>query len=217
MRWGTLGRGTGLLLAGIAVNLVRCDTGEDPGTRSQCNEPFPLASSIFYDEASGASDEALERVWDKLCLADSSVGLAPAITSPMDGAVLPSDSPFEIIWESGIATIAPTGIGTPAGSPQRSRSLAFGLPEAHAHMPAVTGVVHLIELRPSSGDSLWAFVKRERDDRKAWTPDTAFWQKITALPGPIELFITTAHVRENVVDEGPFTSARPVVVSFEAP
>lgn len=214
MRWGTFGRGSGLLLACLAVNLVHCDDGDEGPGPGTCNDPFPAAASIHYDEASGASDEALERLWDKLCVADTSAALAPAIVAPADGAVLPVDTPFEIRWESGIATLAPVA---PAGAPSQARPLrlSFGPPAAHAHMPAVTGVVYLIELRPSSGGSLWAFVKREREDRKAWTPDGAFWEKIVALEGPIELHITGAHLRENVVDEGPYTSPRPVVVRIE--
>lgn len=220
MRLDRWGRGAGILVAMIAVNLVRCDGNDgEPDSRGLCSDPFPSEASISYDEASGASDEALERLWDKLCLADTSAALAPSIIFPGDGAVLSADEPFEIAWESGIASVVPAPVpaGTSQGRSLPSFGISLGLSVAHAHLPPVTGVVHLIELRPSSGESLWAFVKREREDRKAWTPDAAFWEKIKALEGPIELYVSSAHLRENVVDEGPYTSARAVVVRIEAP
>lgn len=208
MKLGNWGRISILAVSLVAVNGIRCgsdDTGE--GGSGLCEGALPDEADVVY--AGNASDEAIERLWDKRCHASSDAGLAPELASPVDGASVPAETPVELEWEGGVALAPVPRIHTAPGGGSRFQ-LSFGLPVAWAHLPPITGWVYLVELR-GAGGSLWLFTTE-----RSWTPDPVAWNRMVSM-GRIEVRITSAYLNQNVVEEGPYASGQASVFTIEAP
>ena len=176
----------------LAVQLVRCGAA-DEGSAGACEGGLP--ASVVYDGA--ASDEAIERVWDRLCDART-LADAASLTSPAEGAVVSSTSAPTLRWAQQLSLAPARALPRQRTSGFSLPSISFGVQPAWAHLPPVTGWVYLLELRPASGDSLWVFT-----DQLQWTPDPVSWRRI-ASGGEITVRITSAYLNQNVVEEGPW-------------
>ncbi|WP_373048676.1 hypothetical protein [Vulgatibacter sp.] len=180
----------------LAVQLVRCggsDATENQGLR--CEGALP---AVVYD--GDASDEAIERVWDKRCTAEAVAGAA-TLSEPAAGAVVGSSVPATLRWEQAIAALpgGATRLQAPAGvMPQ----LAFGLPLAWAHLPPVTGWVYLVEMKLADGSSLWLFTTE-----RSWQPDPIAWRRLVGS-GEVSVEITSTYLNQNVIEEGPWLGER---------
>lgn len=176
----------------VAVQLVRCGGGSDDGQGK-----VVLPDRIVYDGK--ASDEAIERVWDKRSEWQTIPG-APILVSPAAGELVPADTAPSLRWEQELALLPPA----PAAQPERRAAglqlphVSFGVQPAWAHLPPVFGWVYLVELRPASGETLWLFT-----DQLRWRPDPVSWQHLVA-GGEITVRITSAYLNANVVEEGPW-------------
>lgn len=184
-----------LALAVLAVQLVRC--GDDTGggeSASHCEGALP--TSVVY--AGAASDEAIERVWDRRCDAEAIDGAA-TLVSPAEGEAVPATRAPTLRWEQALAA-APVRTQTRQGGTGPSfPTISFGVQPAWAHLPPVTGWVYLVELRPASGgESAWLFT-----DQLSWTPDAVMWGRLLGA-GTLTVRITSAYLNQNVVDEGPW-------------
>jgi len=188
------------LLAFLAVQTIQCGSDDtDPADGAgRCGGAVPAI--LYPDEQAGddagpvASDEALERVWDRRCRAERIAGAA-AITSPAQGSTV-SRAEFSLAWEQTIAA-APARSPAPAAKGPALPRLSFGIREAAAHLPPVTGWVYLVEVRQVDRPSIWVFTTRHE-----WRPDPV--ARAGLGTGPVTVQITSAYLRNNVVEEGPW-------------
>jgi len=119
--------------AAFAVQLFQC--GGDGGVE--------LPEVIYQG---GASDEALERLFDKLDEAVSDASPAARITAPTDAAELPADPPPTITWE----IQNPMRSEAPLRFRPRPNPSPFGFAAAQAHLPPVTGMTYLTIVRDTT-------------------------------------------------------------------
>ena len=80
------------------------------------------------------------------------------------------------------------------------------LPSAWAHLPPVTGAIHLVEIpiadRACPVQLLTTLTR--------WDMDSASWDIVRAQRGrTLELMITSAYLTENRVTEGPYRPSAP--------
>ena len=187
-----------ILAAFAAAFLLHCSADEgSPGT-SSCDEAVP--AGVVYPDEHRASDEALERVWEARCRASRAKGWV--LAAPEDGAAVPAAAPVEIRWEAATSTTSFLG-------------LRFGVERALAHVPPITGDVHLIELAPAGGGApLYVFTADT-----SWTPGDAEWSRLVAMK-EIAVTIWSAHLEKGVIldpSDGPFVSPRVGHFSVEGP
>ncbi|HWV37922.1 MAG TPA: hypothetical protein VN033_05540 [Vulgatibacter sp.] len=174
-----------------AAFFLQCDGGGDePEGPLLCEGSIP--TGVVYPDENRASDEALERVWESRCRASNAKGFV--LSSPEDGAVVPAAAPVEIRWEPLVTQSAFLG-------------LRFGIARAHAHLPPITGDVHLVELAPAGGGTpLYVFTADTW-----WTPGDEEWSRLVAM-GEIRVTVWSAHLEKGVIlDEaadGPFVSPK---------
>ena len=188
-------------LAFLAVQTIHCgDDSDDPDDGERCGGA--VQTILYPDETSSdgssgpiASDEALERVWDRRCRAESLPGAA-SLTSPAAGATV-SRADLALRWDQTIAAAPVRAPAAPAAPAFELPGISFGIREAAAHLPPVTGWVYLIELRQGEGESIWVFTTRHE-----WRPDPV--TRAMIADGPVEVRITSAYLRNNVVEEGPW-------------
>jgi hypothetical protein len=176
----------------LAVQLVRCGGEPDEGVGN-----VVLPERIVYDGK--ASDEAIERVWDKRDEWQAVAG-APVLVSPSGGAVVPAGEAPTLRWEQELTLAPPAPREAPLhrGNRQFPQPISIGVQPAWAHLPPVFGWVYLVELRPASGETLWLF-----SDQLRWSPDPVSWQHLVK-GGEITVRITSAYLNANVVEEGPW-------------
>lgn len=193
-------RSLAVLAAFLSVHLVHCGGGGEEDV-STCGGKVPqdcdgshIQGCVIYGD-SIASDEAIVRVWDRICRASALEGAA-AFVSPAGGAQVALGE-LELVWEQTLALAPPSGDvpARPRGTP--GPIVTFGLAEAWAHLPPVTGWTYLIELRPEEGDSLWIYTVESR-----WKPDAVVRSHLA--PGTWTASITSAYLNRNVVEEGPW-------------
>ena len=188
-----LGKLSTLGICLVAAFFVRC--GEDDGeTAGLCGDA--RLPPVIYDGV--ASDEAIERVWDKRCLAKEHAGAA-ALASPEEGSAVPAGKAPMMRWAQEIAAAPqPARPGERRDGGFVLPSLSFGIEEARAHLPPVTGWVYLIEMIPSSGETVWLFTSLE-----SWRPDPVSWRRLSGAE-TITVRITSAYLNQNVVEDGPW-------------
>jgi len=183
-------------LALVAATFVRCGSGGKDDTEGKvCEGALPDERRIVY--GGDASDEAIERVWDKRCEAKEDPDWAPRIASPALDEEVSVDQPFTLSWDQRTTLRLSPG-EAPVPGPT-TPWISFGFAEAYAHLPPVTDWVQLFELRPENGEPLWVFTTE-----RSWTPDAVVWREIKEWRGRVEVRALAAYLRKNVVDEGPY-------------
>jgi hypothetical protein len=146
-----------------------------------------------------ASDEALERVLDKLGAAEVSAAMSAVITSPAGNGTVSSTVSPAIAWNlPSAAEWSPEGV--PAE--ERTASWTWGPGVAWAHLPPVTGHVFLLEFR---GQGSQEVLVRLFTTDMSWRVDDTSWGKLKAKGMPIEIKMYNAYLNRNVVEEGPYT------------
>ena len=159
-----------------------------------------------------ASDEALERVWDKVPEAEGSFEVQ--LSYPDDGQEIPAGPAPLFTWENTSASLpggVPRRVPLPAGgelAPRATPPTTFEVPslgfaEALAHLPPVTGWVYLVEFRASSTetDPLRVFTTET-----SWEPGVAEWSRLGSAAGAITVTLWSAYLNQNVIETGPLKS-----------
>jgi hypothetical protein len=194
---------TATVVIALAAYFFQC--GHDDG-------PDGLPPVIYQGTA---SDEALERFWDKLPGATESLASAAMITSPANGAELSVDPPPTITWQIPASSNGPD---------PRLRGFAklasvedpawFGLAIARAHLPPVTGHVFLLELRTSAEevDPLRVFTTE-----LFWPIAADAWATLKATKRPVTVRLWNAYLNQNVVEEGPYTRPEATIFNIAVP
>lgn len=200
-------RGAAILGACLAANLVHCDNVE----KRDSSLPEVVYGGI-------ASDEAFERLWPKIPTAEVSASKGAMIIAPAAGATLSGALPSSFTW-------AAHASARPAARPQLAEmkvrdprqtlsfsldgaSIDFGLGAAEAHLPPVSGNIFLLELSLPGSDAPIRILTTEL----SWTPDPTSWSRMRSAGGPISARLYNAYLRDNILEEGPYT--RGDTVSF---
>lgn len=181
-------------MIGFSVYALRC--GGDDHTA----EGLP---QVIYE--GDASDEALERFWAKVPSATPSTTSGAVLSSPSNGAVLPAATPPTLRWMLATASRLADPQETTYGSRRIAPARWLEIAPAHAHLPPVTGMVYLVELRTSAGE---AAPSRLFTTNTEWTLDATTWSALKAAKKPVEVTIWNGYLNQNVVEEGPFVSAK---------
>ena len=187
-----------VLAAFAAAFLFHCSAGDEAPAVSSCEEAVP--TGVVYPDDHRASDEAFVHVWEARCRASKAKGWV--LAAPEEGAAVPAAAPVELRWELATSTAGFLGLG-------------FGVERALAHVPPITGDVHLIELAPAGGGTpLYVFTADT-----SWTPGVAEWSRLVAMKD-IAVTIWSAHFEKGVIldpADGPFVSPRVGHFSVEGP
>lgn len=170
----------------LLTQAIQCSSGDESD----------LPDAIYEGRA---SDEAYERLLDKLPAAQVSAMSAIVITSPANGSQLPSAPPPTLAWNLPTATL-----DEPRTGPRRFRDtpswLAFR--SAEAHLPPLTGNVFYLEIRSSSREE---DTIRVLTTETSWAIDDASWRKLRERKAPVTIKAYNAYLNRNIVEEGPFT------------
>jgi hypothetical protein len=75
---------------------------------------------------------------------------------------------------------------------------------ALAHLPPITGTVHLLRFTIPGESSLLVLTTQT-----SYTPDDASWRHLKGADGRVQLVITSAYLRNNIIEEGPYRAATP--------
>jgi hypothetical protein len=133
-------------------------------------------------------------------------GDAATFTAPAADAELGPQAPT-FTWESPLELASSASSGRPELlRPRRARApglfdrvVATVLPAAHAHLPPVTGDVHLLEIDVPDRCPVAALTTE-----LSFTFDDDDWATVVADAGPRTARLLSAFLAENNVTEGPF-------------
>ncbi len=161
-----------------------------------CPEPF-------YDGK--GSDEAWRSMQDGEARATKDDTKAVTLFAPTAGQLFPSASPFKLTWTTPLT--ASLQRPTRARPSRLSQLKDFLYGSAWAHLPPVTGPLHL--LRISDGTN--ACPIEVATTRLEWTPNEAAWTKLKEKAGKtLTLDVYSAYLLENRISEGPFHLTKPL-------
>lgn len=181
-----------LLLA--SVLLAACATTE-------CPEPR-------YDGK--ASDEAWRSVLDAEKRARFDAAKSPHFTTPTAGATIPASPEPVLRWNSAIAQVSrPSG----AKLAHRARSWPQQLSDllvapAYAHLPPVTGVVHLLRIAVPGKACPMEILTTDLEAKLSLTDAQSL-----AIGKPVSLTAFGVYLEENRVTDGPFSLEKPLEFS----
>ncbi len=179
------------LLASLSL-VVLCACGSAP----TCPEPF-------YDGK--GSDESWRSMQDGEARATKDDTKAVTLFAPTANQSFPSATPFKLTWSTPLTA----SLDRPARArPSTLSQLGnFIYSSAWAHLPPVTGPLHL--LRISDGTN--ACPIEVVTTRLEWTPNDAAWAKLKEKAGKkLTLDVYSAYLLENRISEGPFHLTKPV-------
>ncbi len=175
------------LLALLALALTAC------GTPPSCPDPF-------YDGK--GSDEAWRTMQDGEARATKDDSKAVTLFYPTEGEKIPNAMSPTFKWSTPLtASLLPL----PA-RPYRSPSMLSRLSElvyssAWAHLPPVTGPLHLLRISVPNQSCPIELVTTKVE----WIPTAEAWTKLKATAGKtLTLDVYSAYVVENRISEGPF-------------
>ena len=188
-------RNVAVLLPLVVLAVAACSDG-DPCLQPE-NEP-----------AYGGSGN--DEVWLTLTDARSRAtagGDAATITSPLQGATLPSAAPATFTWESPLKVafgpVLPTSVFRRHPPSVFDRLSGAFIPKAHAHLPPVTSDAYLVDFIIAGRECPVSVVTTELSH----TLDEETWSKLTAADGTIEMNVTSAYLASGRVTEGPFAAS----------
>lgn len=146
------------------------------------------------------NDEALELLLATPIASDPAK--AAVLTSPAEGASVPSSPTQTFQWEIGAGS---SGALVPMAPPRRRSSpggILGPMRAAYAHGAPVNGTAYYVVFSTPDDDSLVRLFTSET----SYQPDVAVWQKMVAAGAPIRCVITTAIFDNNLLapDGGPF-------------
>jgi hypothetical protein len=166
--------------------LSACSSG---GTTT-CPEPF-------YDGK--GSDEAWRTMQDGEARATKDDAKAVTMAYPLEGDTIPRDAAPRFRWSSPLIA---SGIPLPARTPSMlSRLSQLVYSSAWAHLPPVTGPIHLLRISvPMRACPIEVLTTRVE-----WTPSDAAWTQLKDTGAkPLTLDVFSAYLQENRISEGPF-------------
>ncbi|MBX5482483.1 MAG: hypothetical protein IRZ16_11705 [Myxococcaceae bacterium] len=165
----------------------------------------------------GSTDEA----WLTMVDGEKSVKVdddnAATITQPTEGAQIPADGPAPLIqWTSPLSAAREHPVldgARYAVAPRKARTPSVGewileaiLPTAHAHLPPITGPIHVLEISVT-GEDCPVRVLTTKDE---WQVGSETWALLKAHRGEtIRLTVTSAYLTENRITEGPYRASTP--------
>lgn len=175
-----------------------CSSDEDSHEEDEAN---PALADVVYE--GGTNDEALEALLAGTPVEDAAKGAS--LTSPAEGASVPSSPPHTFTWSSTTARLE-GGAVSPANRALDHwlQDLFAGERSALAHGNPVNGRAYFVVFSTSGDDK----VLRVFTTSTSYTPDEAAWEKLVSAGGLITASITTGVYDNNAVasDGGPFTA-----------
>ena len=183
---------TKTLLTLLTVALAGCGG-------NTCPEPF-------YDGK--GTDEAWRTMKDAEARAKKDDAKAVTLFRPAAGEQLPAASVPTFNWSTPLTASA---IALPAGRPSiLSRLGALVYSSAWAHLPPVTGPLHLLRITVPERACPIELVTT----RVEWIPSTTAWSQLKDTGNqPLRLDVFSAYLQENRITEGPFHFTTPVTFS----
>ncbi|WP_257452016.1 hypothetical protein [Archangium lipolyticum] len=189
-------------ITALALTLSACD----PETsESECGEP--LYAGKATDEAWRAMVDARKKPRDS--------SRAVTLHSPTEGEVYSADAtPPVWQWSSLSASLFRPQ------PPRAPRSLASWLgellvPSAHAHLPPYTGDLYWVEVSTPGGKCP---VVQVLTSEVSWQLDANSWAELGKNAGKdLTVQVTSAHLLQNTVTEGPYSLATPRTFRRGAP
>ena len=164
-----------------------------------CPEPF-------YDGK--GSDESWRTMLDGEARATKDDSKAVTFFLPTEGQQLPKDNPPTFNWSTPLMA---SSIRLPACSPSMlSRLSELVYASAWAHLPPVTGPVHLLRITvPKRTCPIEVLTTRIE-----WIPSTEAWTQLKGTAGAtLSMDVYSAYLQENRISEGPYHLTAPVKFS----
>ncbi len=192
-------------VAALALTLSACNPES-----SECGEPRYAGRAT--DEAWRAMVDARKKPLDS--------SKAATLLSPTEGEVYPAEAtPPVWRWSSLSASLLPheppRAVPTSAPGPKNphppeslaTRFLGLFVSTAHAHQPPFTGDLYWVEVStPGSRCPVVQVLTSE----VSWQLDANTWAELGKSPGQeLTVQVTSAHLVENSVREGPYALATP--------
>lgn len=174
------------ILLASSLLLTACSGG------SPCPEPL-------YDGK--ASDEAWRTMLDGESRATKNDAKVVTFSLPTEGMQLPNAMPATFKWTTPLTaslTPAPAGPSRRASMLSRLGELVYS--SAWAHLPPVTGPLHLIRITGVPNRTCPVEVVTTKTE---WTPSAETW---TLLKGgaTLKMDVFSAYLQENRIAEGPY-------------
>jgi hypothetical protein len=160
----------------------------------------------FYDGK--ASDEVWRTLLDAESRAKADDAKAVTLFFPSAGEKIPSANPPTFNWSTPL-TAAKTRLPSPRPSLlTQVGGWVYG--SAWAHLPPVTGPVHLLRIKVPKRTCPIELVTT----RTEWIPSTEAWTQLKDTGAQtLSLDVFSAYLQENRISEGPFHLSKPLTFS----
>lgn len=184
--------------------LLTSACGKDEPQPSACGEPLYGGSAT--DEAWMTMVDALQKSAD--------ASKAVTLVSPSEAQTFAADAtPPRFSWTSPLASAVE--LNAPSRYAQAHPRRAPGplawlgellVPTAHAHLPPVTGDIHLVQVTVPGRECPIEVLTTDLE----WQVDAASWQAMGEAAGQdLTVQVTSAYLKDNRMTEGPFRLATP--------
>lgn len=136
--------------------------------------------------------------------------IAPTITAPTQGQVLPGATPFVFMWSAGNVALrrVPPSFRAITLADEWARWTTL-IPEADAHCPPYSGLGYAAVFLSQGQEVL-----RAETEFLMYTPTMNAWQMLQGATPPISMYVEVAQFDTSALTAGPWEQTAPVTFSI---